>query len=77
MASLFGKLRKHELEMNRLNVQESKDKHVRSITLKAVKHKGKQESSDDSDEENLSLLSIKFSKLLKRNHNKDCPNKGT
>ncbi|XP_068477195.1 uncharacterized protein [Phaseolus vulgaris] len=57
MASLFGKLREHELEMNRLNVQESEDKNVKSIALKAVKHKGKQESNDDSDEENLSLLS--------------------
>ena len=68
---LFGKLREHELEMNRLNVQESKDKHVRNIALKAVKDKGKQESSDDSDEENLSLLSRKFRKFLKRNRNKD------
>ena len=40
-ASLFGKLREHELEMNRLNVQESEDEHVRS--LKATKHKSKQE----------------------------------
>ena len=64
MASLFVKLREHELEMNGLNVQESEDKHVRSIALKASKHKGKQESSDDSDEENLN-------KFLKRNHNKD------
>ena len=39
--------------------------------MKAVKHKGKQESSDDSDEENLSLLSRKFSKFLKRNRNKN------
>jgi len=71
MASLFGKLKDHELEMNRLNVQESEDKHGRSIALKASKHKGKQESSDNSDEENLSLLSRKFSKFLKRNRNKD------
>ena len=35
-ASLFGKLREHELKMNRLNVQESEDKHVRSIALKAA-----------------------------------------
>jgi len=71
MASLFGKLREHELEMNQLNVQESEDKNGRSIALKASKHKGKQKSSDDNDEENLSLLSIKFSKFFKRNHNKD------
>jgi len=32
--------------MNRLNVQESEDKHVRSIALKAAKHKSKQDSSD-------------------------------
>ena len=69
--SLFGKLREHELEINRLNVQESEDKHVRSIALKAAKHKSKQESSDESEEENLSLLSTKFSIFLKRNRNKE------
>jgi len=57
--------------MNRVNVQESEDKHVRSIALKVVKHKSKQEASDESDEENLILLSRKFSKFLKRNRNKD------
>jgi len=67
-ASLFGKLKEHELEMNRLNVQESEDKHVRSISLKA--DKSKQDSSDESEEENLSLLSKKFSRFLKRNRNK-------
>jgi len=58
--SLFGKLREHELEINRLNVQESEDKHVRSVALKAAKHKSEQESSDESEEENLSLLSKNF-----------------
>jgi len=71
VAYLFGNLREHELEMNRLNVQESEDKNTRSIALKASKHKGKQDSSDDSDRENLRLLSRKFSKFLKRNRNKD------
>ena len=70
-ASLFGKLREHELEMNRLNVQEIEDKHVRGIVLKAAKHKSKQESSDESEEENLSLLSKKFSRFLKRNRKKE------
>ena len=41
--SLFGKLREHELKMNRLNVKESEDNHV-SLALKAAKHKSKQES---------------------------------
>ena len=75
-ASLFGKLREHELEMNRLNVQESEDKHVRSIALKVAKHKSKQESSNESEEENLSLLSKKFSRFLKRNRNKEAKRYG-
>ena len=31
ISSLFSKLREYELEMNRLNVQESEDNHVRSV----------------------------------------------
>jgi len=69
--SLFGKLREHELEMNKLNVQESEDKHVKNIALKVGKHKINQASSDESEEETLSLLSKKFIKFLKKNHNKD------
>ena len=69
--SLFGKLREHELEMNRLNFQESEDKHARNIALKDAKHKNKQDSSDESEEENLSLLTKRFSKFLKRNCNKE------
>jgi len=70
-ASLFGKLREHELEMNRLNIQESKDKYVRNIALKTSKHKNNQVSSDESEGETLSLLSKKFNKFLKKNRNKD------
>jgi len=39
--------------------------------LKDAKHKKKQDSSDENEEENLSLLSKKFSKFLKRNRNKE------
>jgi len=39
VASLFGKLREHELEMNRLVVQESEDKYNKEIALKACNHK--------------------------------------
>jgi len=39
--------------------------------LKVAKHKNKQDSSDESEEENLSLLSKKFIKFLKRNRNKE------
>jgi len=68
---LFGKLREHELEMNRLNIQESEEKHMRNIALKTAKHKNNQVSSDESEGETLSLLSKKFSKFLKKNRNKD------
>ena len=67
-ASLFSKLREHELEMNRLVVQESEDKHSKGIALKAGNHKKQQDSSDsDSDEDTMSLLSRKVSKCLKKN----------
>jgi len=46
--SLFGKLREHELEMNKLSIQENKDKHVTTIVLKVVGNKSCQLSGDDS-----------------------------
>jgi len=69
-ASLFGKLREHELEMDRLNLQEHQEKHVRNIALKAARHKKSQDSSEDTDGETFSLLSKKFSKFLKKKNNK-------
>jgi len=69
--SLFGMLREHELEMNRLNDQEYEEKHVRSISLRVVGHKNREESSEDSDGETLNLLTRKFSKFLKKNSNKN------
>jgi len=57
--SLFGKLREHELEMNKLFVQENEDKHVKGIALKTAGHRMSQESSD-SDEDTFSLMSKKF-----------------
>ena len=61
--SLFGKLRKHELEINKLFVQENKDNHAKGIVLKTIGHKRCQESND-SDEDTFSLMSKKFSKFL-------------
>ena len=69
--SLFGKLREHELEMNRLNDQEHKEKHMRNIALKVASHRDDKESSEDSDGETLNLLTIKFSKILKKISNKN------
>jgi len=62
IASLLGKLREHEFEMNRLVVQESEDKHSKVIALKACNHKHQQGSSK-SDEDTMSLLSRKFNKF--------------
>jgi len=39
IASLFGKLREPELEMNRLVVEESEDKRSKGIALKVGNHK--------------------------------------
>jgi len=60
VTSLFGKLREHEIEIQRLVVQENEDKHNKSMTLKDSKQ---QHVSCESEEENISLLSRKFSKF--------------
>jgi len=62
MASCFGKLREHEIEIQRLVVQESEEEHNKSITLKA----SKQHVSSESEEKNISLLSRKFSKFSRK-----------
>ena len=69
--SLFGKLREHELEINKLFVQENEDKQIRSIALKTAGHRRCQETNDDSDEDTFSLLSKKFSRFSKKNNNKN------
>jgi len=60
--SLFGKLREHELGMNKLNDQEHEEKHVRSIALKVAGNR---------DGETFNFLTRKFSKFLKKNNNKN------
>jgi len=67
IASLFGKLREHELERNQINDQENEEKHVKSITLRDVDQKGVQESSECSDNETLNLFTGKFGRFLKKN----------
>jgi len=37
--SLFGKLKEHELEMNRMVAQQSEDKHIKGIALKDANQK--------------------------------------
>ena len=68
-AALFGKLREHEIEIQRLNKLESSEKKVRNIALKTSTKKN-EEPEDEvaklSESENLNLLVKKFGKYLKR-----------
>jgi len=71
--ALFGKLREHELEMQRLSELETSEKKVKPIALKASSKKSdktEEEVVESSDNENLNLLVKKFGKYLKRKGNK-------
>jgi len=67
-AALFGKLREHEMELNRLREQESSEKKVKSIALKtSVLQKELSEEEGNSDQgETLNLLTKKFNRFLKK-----------
>ena len=66
MAALFGKLRKHELELGRLNEEEDigRKKNI-AFKIEVVKGKKKKEEEDFDDDENLSLMIKKFTKFMK------------
>jgi len=67
-AALFGKLREHELEMTRLKEMETAEKKTRSLKLKvkaAEVETSEDNAEEDSDAENLSLLTKKFQKFIK------------
>jgi len=71
--ALFGKLREHEIEMQRLSELESSEKKVKSIALKASSKKSdetEEEATESSDNENLNLQVKRFGKYLKRKCNK-------
>ena len=67
--TLFGKIREHEIEMQRLNELESSEEKVRNIALK-TSNKRNDEPDDEvaksSDNENLNLLVKRFGKYLKK-----------
>jgi len=67
-ATLFGKLRKHELEMTRLKEMKFVEKKSKSLALKtkAADIESSEESSDEcNDTENLNLLTKKFQKFIR------------
>ena len=74
MTALFGKLREHEIEMQRLNELESNEKKVRNIALKTSTKKNDELEDvvvESSDSENLNLLIKRFGKYLKKKGSKD------
>jgi len=67
-AAFFGKLREHELEMTRLKEMESAEKKSKSLVLKskvAEIETSEDNSEEDSDSKDLSLLTKKFQKFIK------------
>ncbi|KAL5184557.1 hypothetical protein HKD37_17G048251 [Glycine soja] len=66
LATLFGKLQEHEMELQRLNQNEETDKRKRSISLKASSSMQKENEDEESeDEEDFSLGVKKFHKFVK------------
>ena len=74
LATLFGKLQEHELELNCLTETEEVDKKKKSLALISTSSKSKKDESDGSDESNgsesndedLSLFVKKFGRFLKK-----------
>lgn len=78
IATLFGKLREHEMELHRLDESEQYNRKRKGLSLKAQTHQSKSEqescsdkSSSETDEEpKIGLLVKKFKKFLKKKDNK-------
>ena len=67
LATLFGKLEEHEMELQRLNQNEENDKKKRSIALKASSSIQEENEEEDShDEEDFSFFVKKFQKFIKK-----------
>ena len=67
LATLFGKLQEHEMELQRLNQNEETDKKKRSIALKSSSSILEENEEDESgDEEDFSLFVKKFQKFVKK-----------
>ena len=75
LATLFGKLQEHEMELQCLNQNEETDKRKRSIALQASSSMQEEEEKEEyDDEEDFSLFVKKFHKFIKnkrmeRRHN--------
>jgi len=68
VATLFGKLREHELEMTRLKEMKTVEKKNRSLALKTKAtdvESNEERSNECRDTENLNLLTRRFQKFIK------------
>ena len=72
IATLFGKLREHEMELHRLNDSEQIDRRRKGLSLKAHVTRSESESSmnvsesDEDEDSEIGLMVRKFKKFLKK-----------
>lgn len=73
IATLFGKLKEHEMELHRLNDHEKKEKKKRGLSLKAYVSKesldsdeGEEVEEDEDSKVDMGLLVRKFKRFLKK-----------
>ncbi|KAF1893034.1 hypothetical protein Lal_00024154 [Lupinus albus] len=83
LATLFGKLQEHEMELGRLTLHEELDKRKKGISLKASTSQDQEDKDDDEsdseiDTKTMTLLVRKFNKFIKnRGSSKRFPKKET
>ena len=69
LATLFGKLQEHEMELLRLNQDEENDKKKKGIALKASssiqEESDKEDSIEIDEDDDLSLFVKRFNKFLR------------
>ena len=67
LATLFGKLQEHEMELQHLNQNKETEKKKRSIDLKVSSTMQEENEEEDSDdEEDFSFFVKKFQKFIKK-----------
>ncbi|KAF1885879.1 hypothetical protein Lal_00032243 [Lupinus albus] len=71
LATLFGKLQEHEMELGRVTLHEESDKRIKGISLKASTSQDQEDKDDDEsdseiDTETMTLLVLIFKKFLKK-----------
>lgn len=59
LATLFGKLREHEMELKRLTKDEEGDRKKKNLSLKS------EEKDFDSSDEEMTLISPNFKRFMK------------